>query len=99
MNNNSGRLPPLTPEEMRAADQRHANATAVIERELRAKVRAVARDESVIGVYSTGEQLAIALVLDRPALWAFFGSALQAFDRLEPEWIAAALRVQRDGWD
>ena len=41
---------------------------AEIEIELRKKVNAVPEDEARIGVYSTGEYLAFALILDAPAI-------------------------------
>jgi hypothetical protein len=66
---------------------------------IRAKVRMVAIDESLFGVLSTGERIAVALVLDRPDLLKFWGTMLDAVDRLGPEWTQAALRVQRYGWD
>jgi hypothetical protein len=59
-------------------------------------VEAVEADEDVIGVYSTGEQIAVALVLDKPNLFPHGGySILEAVERLGPEWFKAALAVQR----
>jgi hypothetical protein len=69
------------------------------EAHIRAKVRMVAADESLFGVLSTGERIAVALVLDRPDLVKFWGTMLEAVNRLGPDWTRAALRVQRDGWD
>lgn len=68
------------------------------EDQIRAKVRMVVTDERSFGVLSTGEKIAVALVLDRPDLWKFWGTALEAVDRLGPDWLHAAHRVQRDGW-
>jgi hypothetical protein len=65
--------------------------------QIREKVRAVARDESTFGVLSTGEKIAVAMVLDRSDLLST--TMLEALHRLGPEWTAAALRVQRDGWE
>jgi hypothetical protein len=70
-----------------------------IEALIRAKVCMVDFDEARFGVLSTGERIAVALVLDRPDLLKFWGTMLDAVDRLGPEWTRAALRVQRDGWD
>jgi hypothetical protein len=68
------------------------------EAHIRAKVRMVVADEALFGVLSTGERIAVALVLDRPDLVKFWGTMLDAVDRLGPEWTQAALRVQRYGW-
>ncbi len=70
-----------------------------IEDHIRSKVRMVEADESRFGVLSTGERIAVALVLDRPDLVRWWGTMLDAVDRLGPEWTRAALRVQRYGWD
>jgi hypothetical protein len=67
--------------------------------QIRAKVRMVADDEPSFGVLSTGERCAVALVLDRPDLVKRYGTMLEAADRLGPEWLEAALKVQRDGWE
>ena len=69
------------------------------EAQIRAKVQMVVADESLFGVLSTGERIAVALVLDRPDLVKFWGTMLEAVDRLGPDWTRAALRVQRDGWE
>jgi hypothetical protein len=66
---------------------------------IRAKVRMVEADESLFGVLSSGERIAVALVLDRPDLVKWWGTMLEAVDRLGPEWTQAALRVQRGGWE
>jgi hypothetical protein len=59
--------------------------------------RSVQKDEARIGVYSTGERIAVALVLDRPDMVKeVWGTMLEAVERLGPEWFAAALQVQRD---
>jgi hypothetical protein len=57
----------------------------------------VEKDEAHIGVLSTGERIAVALVLDRPDLVKeVWGTMLEAVERLGPEWCAAALQAQRD---
>lgn len=57
------------------------------------------QDGRNFGLMSTGEKIAIALVLDRPDLIAHYGTALEAVDRLGPEWTHAALEVQKEGWE
>lgn len=69
------------------------------EHHIRTKGRMVVADESLFGVLSTGERIAVALVLDRLDLLRFWGTMLDAVDRLGPEWTQAALRVQRYGLD
>ena len=69
------------------------------EAQIRAKVRAVVADETRFGVLSTGERIAVALVLDRyDLLQRAWGSMAESVHRLGPEWTAAVLRVQRNGW-
>jgi hypothetical protein len=69
-------------------------------RRIRAIVRDVARDNASIGVLSTGERCAVCLVLNRPDLAEqHFGTMLECADRVGPEWLAAALFVQRNGWN
>lgn len=67
-------------------------------REIAARILALAeaakRDPAVVGVLSTGEALAVGLVLDRPDLFPGY-TVLEAIERLGPEWTAAAFRVQR----
>jgi len=68
-----------------------------IERRIAAMVAAVERDERRIGVFSTGEQIAVAFVLDRCELFPHGGyTMLEAVERLGLEWTKAALRVQRE---
>jgi len=69
------------------------------EAQIRAKVRMVVADESSFGVLSTGERIAVALVLDRYDLVQRYGTMLEAVDRLGEIWLLAALRVQRNGWE
>jgi len=60
-------------------------------------VQNVQKDEASIGVLSTGERLAVALVLDRKDLLDEFGyTMLGAADRVGQDWLKAALKVQRD---
>jgi hypothetical protein len=73
---------------------------SVAEAQIRAKVRAVVADERQFGVLSTGERIAVALVLDRyDLLQRAWGTIAEAVHRLGDEWTRAALRVQRNGWD
>jgi hypothetical protein len=47
-------------------------------------------------VFSTGERIAVALVLDRSELFPLGGyTMLEAIERLGPDWTHAALKVQR----
>jgi hypothetical protein len=57
-------------------------------------VRNVEADERRIGVLSTGEKIAVAMVLDRKDLLEW-GSMLESAERLGPEWFKACLNVQR----
>ena len=67
--------------------------------QIRAKVKMVAADETTFGVLSTGERIAVALVLERHDLLQLaWGPVLESIDRLGPVWTDAALRVQRHGW-
>jgi hypothetical protein len=67
-------------------------------REIAARILALAEaakwDPSIIGTLSTGETLAVAMVLDRRDLFPGY-TMLEATERLGPEWTAAAFRVQR----
>ena len=68
-----------------------------IENALKGKARMVLADERAIGVLSTGEQIAVAFILDRSDLFPHGYSMLDAVSRLGPEWAEAALQVQRAG--
>jgi hypothetical protein len=69
---------------------------AKLERMIATMVDAVEKDTSRIGVFSTGEQIAVALVLDRGDLFPHGGyTMLEAVERLGTEWTQAALQVQR----
>ena len=68
-----------------------------IDHALKGKARRVIRDENSIGVLSTGERIAVALILDRADLLPRDYTMLDAVDRLGAEWTEAALRVQRAG--
>ncbi len=69
-------------------------------RRIRAMVRAVDRDNAYIGVLSTGEQCAVCLVLNRPDLAKqVYGTMLECAVRVGPEWLAASLFVQTNGWN
>lgn len=65
---------------------------------VRGLVERVKADSIKFGVLSTGEKIAVALVLNRVDLLHASGwpSVLEAVDRLGPEWLAAAIQVQRD---
>lgn len=64
---------------------------------IRNLVAAVEHDEPHIGVLSTGEAIAVALVLDRPDLLpSSYRRILDAVDRLGENWLQAAIAVQRE---
>jgi hypothetical protein len=66
--------------------------------QIREKVQMVVHDEHYFGVLSTGERIAVALVLNRhDLLQKAWGSMLEAVNRLGVDWTQAALRVQRNG--
>ncbi len=70
------------------------------EAQIRAKVRAFLADQTRFGVLSTGERIAVALVLDRyDLLQRAWGTIAECVYRLGDEWTTAALHVQRNGWD
>jgi hypothetical protein len=66
------------------------------EARIHALVRMVIADPPAFGVLSTGERIAVALVLDSVDLLEFWGSTLECVERLGPEWTRAALQVQRN---
>lgn len=67
--------------------------------QIREKVRMVVADEKQFGVLSTGERIAVALVLDRhDLLLRAWGTIAEAIHRLGLDWTRAALYVQRMGW-
>jgi hypothetical protein len=76
------------------------NPIVAAEAQIRAKVKMVAADETNFGVLSTGERIAVALVLERyDLLHRAWGHVLESVHRLGPLWTEAALRVQRHGWE
>ena len=75
-----------------------SDTIAAAAQQIRAKVKMVAADETTFGVLSTGERIAVALVLERHDLLQLaWGAVLESIDRLGPVWTDAALRVQRHG--
>src|SRR5437879_4715192 len=67
--------------------------------QIRAKMKMVAADETTLGLLSTGERIAVALILERhDLLGQAWGHVLESVDRLGPLWTEAALRVHRHGW-
>lgn len=66
---------------------------------LRAMCRNVQRDPRSIGVYSTGERCAIALIMNKPKLLPPGDTMLYAADRVGQDWLPICLQVQRDGWN
>jgi hypothetical protein len=74
--------------------------TRSAEAQIRDKVRMVASDERLFGVLSTGERIAVAVVLDRyDLLQKCWGTIAESIYRLGDVWTLAALRVQRNGWE
>jgi hypothetical protein len=68
------------------------------EAQILCKVRLYADDKSSFGTMSTGERIAVALVLDRPDLLEMaWGTMAESVYRLGREWTEAALNVQREG--
>jgi hypothetical protein len=75
------------------------HAVAYAEKQILAKVRMVVADGTQFCVLSTGEKIAVAMVLNRKDLLdRAWGTILECVDRLGPDWTEAALRVQRNGW-
>lgn len=60
--------------------------------------RMVERDERQIGVFSLGEQIAVALVLSRTDLLPAGYRILPGIERLGEQWLQAAIRVSNAGW-
>ncbi len=72
-------------------------ATSSTEEAILGLVNTVKEKPARRGVLSTGESLAVALVLERRDWLAEDGySVLEAVDRLGTEWTRAAIRVQRN---
>lgn len=66
---------------------------------IRHLVRTVEANPDRRGVFSTGEFLAVALVLNRHDwLEAAHYTMLEAIERLGRDWYEASLQVQRSGW-
>jgi hypothetical protein len=64
--------------------------------QIRTKVERVVEDEDSFRVLSTGEKIAVAMVLNRHDLLdQAWGSILECVHRLGPEWTDAALYIQR----
>ncbi len=58
------------------------------------KTEIVEKDPQRIGVFSTGERIAVALVLNQQDLLDY-GTILESVERLGEEWFRAALMAQR----
>ena len=68
-------------------------------RQILEKVRMFLADDTRFGVLSSGERIAVAVVLDRyDLIQRAWGTIAEAVDRLGTPWTAAELRVQRNGW-
>lgn len=67
-----------------------------IEARIAHMVESVEQDEARIGVLSTGEQIAVAMVMNRMDLLPRgYSTMLEAVERLGADWFRAALQVQR----
>lgn len=74
------------------------NLNAELDARIARMVDAVAADEQHFGVLSTGEKIAVALVLDRRDLMQserFSYTMLEAVERLGDDWLQSAMRVQK----
>lgn len=72
------------------------NDTRDTEAQILSKVQMVVADERLFSVLSSGERIAVAVVLDRyDLLQRAWGTIAESINRLGPEWTLAALRVQR----
>ena len=66
---------------------------------IRRLAQRVQENDKRIGMLSTGEFLAVALVLNRFDLLEQAGyTMLEAVNRLGEEWLSAAIEVQRRAW-
>lgn len=69
-----------------------------VENQIRSKACMVLTDERSFGTLSTGEKIAVAIVLDRyDLIQRAWGTIAEAVERLGTQWTAVALRVQRNG--
>jgi hypothetical protein len=68
-----------------------------IDQALKAKALRVLADESSMAKLCAGEQVIVALILDRSDLLPRDYTMLDAYHRIGPELTEAALRVQRAG--
>jgi hypothetical protein len=68
-----------------------------IDQSLKAKALRVLADEALMAKLGAGEQVLIALILDRSDLLPRDYTMLDAYHRIGPELTEAALRVQRAG--
>lgn len=66
---------------------------------IRANVRMVDAAEATTELLSSEELIAVIFVLDRFDMFGQWGTMLDGIDRLRPEWLRAALYVQRHGWE
>lgn len=76
-------------------EKRSSARVDTLDRRIEGLVERVVRDERELGVLSTGEQIAVAVVLDRRDLVPppYNDSWQDALDRLGDDWLAACRRV------
>lgn len=60
--------------------------------------RMVEKRPASIGVLSTGERCAVALILNKPRLLCTGDTMLYAAQRVGSEWLELCWQIQRDGW-
>lgn len=70
----------------------------LLKKRIQDMARAVARRPGHIGVLSTGERCAVALILNKPRLLCPGDTMLYAAQRVGTDWLQLCWEIQRDGW-
>ncbi len=65
---------------------------------IKGMVRMVEKKPGSIGLLSTGERCAVALILNKPRLLCQGDTMLYAAQRVGQDWLEECWRIQRDGW-
>lgn len=80
--------------------ERHSEAYYRTKDDLVIKARIVADDPDAIGVYSTGERIAVALLLNRVDLLpSGYTHVVEAWDRLGRDWQQLVVDLHNEGWE
>ncbi|MGL4964051.1 MAG: hypothetical protein ACRC67_22665 [Inquilinus sp.] len=80
--------------------ERHSEAYYRTKEELAIKARIVAEEPDHIGVYSTGERIAVALLLNRlDLLPSGYTHVVEAWDRLGKDWQQLVIDLHNEGWE